>query len=81
MKVNKKPWKIFPEKYHCESIHLKYLSGKTQTFGRKALSLCNSYIAACPPVRGDDPLALVSGLSPVQADNPWYNYFIPSSSV
>ena len=28
----------------------------------------------CPPVREDNP-ALASGLSYVQADNPWYNYF------
>ena len=34
----------------------------------------------CPPIRGDDPRALASGLSPVQADKPWYNYFIPSLS-
>ena len=31
----------------------------------------------CPPVRGDNPRALASGLSPVQVDKPWYNYFIP----
>ena len=29
----------------------------------------------CPPVREDNPRALASGLSYVQADNPWYNYF------
>ena len=35
----------------------------------------------CPPVRGDNPQALAHGLSPVQADKPWHNYFIPPSSV
>ena len=30
----------------------------------------------CPPVRGDNPRALASGLSYVQVDNPWYNYYI-----
>ena len=35
----------------------------------------------CPPVREDNPRALASGLSLVQADNPWYNYFIPPTSV
>ena len=35
----------------------------------------------CPPVRGDNPRALASGLSNVQADNPWYNYSIPPTSV
>ena len=37
----------------------------------------------CPPVQGDNPraLALARGLSPVQAEKPWYNYFIPPSSV
>ena len=28
----------------------------------------------CPPVPGDNPQALASGLLPVQADKPWYNY-------
>ena len=28
----------------------------------------------CPPVREENPRALASGLSPVQADKPWYNY-------
>ena len=35
---------------------------------------------ACPPVRGDNPRALASGLSPAQVGKPWYNYFIPPSS-
>ena len=35
-----------------------------------------SYTTVWPPVRGDKPLALASGLSPVQADKPWYYYFI-----
>ena len=43
--------------------------------------LSNSYTMGCPPVRGDNPRALASGLSYVQVDNPWYNYFIPPSSV
>ena len=30
----------------------------------------------CPPVHGDNPRALASGLSYVQSDNPWYNYYI-----
>ena len=43
--------------------------------------ICNSYTMGCPPVRRDNPRALASGLSYVQADNPWYNYFIPPTSV
>ena len=34
----------------------------------------------CPPVREDNPRAKASKLVDylhVQADNPWYNYFIP----
>ena len=38
-------------------------------------SKCNSYTMVCPPVRGYNPRALASGLSPVQMDNHWYNYF------
>ena len=33
-------------------------------------TLCNSYTAVCPPIRADNPRALVNGLSPVQADRP-----------
>ena len=29
---------------------------------------CNSYTMGCPPVRGDNPQALASGLSYVQVD-------------
>ena len=35
----------------------------------------------CPPVRGDNPQALASGLSYVQVDNRGINYFIPPTSV
>ena len=35
--------------------------------------LCTSYTMGCPPVREDNPQAL--------ADNPWYYYFIPPTSV
>ena len=30
--------------------------------------LCNSYTMGCPPIRGDNPRALASGLSYVQVD-------------
>ena len=33
------------------------------------LALCNGYTMGCPPVRGDNPRALASGLSYVQVDN------------
>ena len=39
--------------------------------------LGNNYTRVCPPVGGDNPRALASGLSPAQADKTWYNYFIP----
>ena len=32
------------------------------------IDLCNSYTMGCPPVRGDNPRALASGLSYVQVD-------------
>ena len=32
-------------------------------------------------MRGDNPRALVSGLSPIQKNKPLYNYFIPPASV
>ena len=35
---------------------------------RGLFKLCNSYTMGCPPVRGDNPRALASGLSYVQVD-------------
>ena len=37
-----------------------------QMEGKRAI--CNSYTMGCPPVRGDNPRALASGLSYVQVD-------------
>ena len=45
------------------------------------VSRCNIYTTVCSSVRGDNPRVLASGLSAVQAERPWYNYFIPPSSV
>ena len=45
------------------------------------LVLSNSYTMVCPPVRGDNPRASASGLSPAQADKLWYNYLLPPLSV
>ena len=39
--------------------------GCVDVFGK----LSNSYTMGCPPVRGDNPRALASGLSYVQEDN------------
>ena len=57
-------------------IHYRIILG----FPSKTTSR-NSYTMGCPHVRGDNPRALASGLSYVQVDNPWYNYFIPPTSV
>ena len=40
-----------------------------------------SYTKICQPVSEDNSWALASGLSPIQVNKPWYNYFIPLSSV
>ena len=40
--------------------------------------ICNNYTMVCPPVRRDNPRALASGLSPVQAEIPWYYCFYHS---
>ena len=42
----------------------------TTSFWRSLV--CDRYIMVCPPVRGNNPRALASGLSPVQADKLWY---------
>ena len=41
-----------------------------------SVSLCKRYIRVCAPVRGDNTRALTSGLSHVQVNNRWSNYFI-----
>ena len=40
-----------------------------------------SYTMGCPPVRGDNPRALASGLSYVQVEKTWHNYFITPTPV
>ena len=40
------------------------------------LTSCRSYTIVCPPVCGDKPRALASGLSPRTGGQPWYNEFI-----
>ena len=42
----------------------------------KLIIVCNGYTMVCPPVRRDNPRALARGLSPVQADRSWYNYYL-----
>ena len=47
--------------------------------------LCNSYTKGCPPVHGDNPQALASGLSYIHwvhtGGQTWYNYYISPASV
>ena len=44
-------------------------------------TITNSYTMGCPPVRGDNPRALASGLSYVQVDKHGITIFIPPTSV
>ena len=46
----------------------------TQCQTNRACWICNSYTTVCLSVRGDNPWAVWSGLSPVHADKLWYNY-------
>ena len=57
-------------------VFLLFLTASWWTVG-----ISNGYSMVCPPVRGDTPRALASGLSPVQAGKSWYNYFIPPSGL
>ena len=43
--------------------------------------LCNSYTMGCPPVRGDNPRALASGLSYVQVDKHGITFYTTYISV
>ena len=51
------------------SLHMQFFySDQTGSVYVTAEHLSNSYTMVCPPVRGDNPRALASGLSYVQAD-------------
>ena len=58
-----RPWKL-------DACPLYAIDTKVRTFHFTKSSTCrwlsNSYTMACPPVRGDNPRALASGLSYVQ---------------
>ena len=50
---------------------------KPELFIRFLRVICNSYTMGCPPVRGDNPRTLASGLSYVKVDKQGIrNYFI-----
>ena len=61
----------------------KILSEKGLSRKGKSLvyKICNSNSTVCLHVRGDNPRALASGLSPVHADKPRYSYLVPHSSL
>ena len=56
------------------SVHLlfadcsKYSDHRYDIGVKSQGQICNSYTMGCPPVRGDNPRALASGLSYVQVD-------------
>ena len=52
-------------------MHSVVITSEVETVTEQAVvarSICNSYTVGCPPVRGDNPRALASGLSYVQVD-------------
>ena len=60
-------------KYSCPIESIKGLTDEGQfqyltKIKRSQEGTCNSYTMGCPPVRGDNPRALASGLSYVQVD-------------
>ena len=60
---------LFSLKMFCTSFCKSY---KTNT----NYFLCNCHTMVCPLVRGDNPRALASKLSPVQAEKPWYYKYL-----
>ena len=52
---------------HVNTSHLGCLTKQSINVGPRH-ALCYSYTMGCPPVRGDNPRALASGLSYVQVD-------------
>ena len=78
---------VFPGHTHCLYWRAQKCSVTIILVGCHTViinaTICTStrYTMGCSPVREDNPQALASGLCYVQADNPWYNYFIPPTSV
>ena len=56
-----------------DSLYASYYDSQTVSVFKNQCT-CKSNTTICPPVLGDNPRALASGLSPVQVDKPWYNY-------
>ena len=56
-----------PEVCHCMDILLAGIF-TVQKNNYSDCKICKSYTMGCPPVRGDNPRALASGLSYVQVD-------------
>ena len=58
---------VIPQRLHDAYYHMDdYIEGKAMFHFYNYLS--NSYTMGCPPVRGDNPPVLASGLSCVQVD-------------
>ena len=55
-----------PRAKHVRKRTLHYVCQTTQS--QPLYGISNNYTMACPPVRGDNPRALASGLSYVQVD-------------
>ena len=58
---------IYKTIIHKKAIYIMTCAYRTIEIDEDAISY--SYTMACPPVRGDNPRALASGLSYVQVDN------------
>ena len=58
----------------------KYIWGQLMRL-RVKRNICNSHIMGCPPVRGDNPRALASGLSYVQVGKRGITIFTTYISV
>ena len=58
--------------FFCMSLHFLFIFFVPEISSLLHFYVCersNSYTVCCPPVRGDNPQALASGLSYVQVDN------------
>ena len=57
----------FESGYDADKLYI-VIRARELTTQRELTRICNSYTMGCPPVRGDNPRALASGLSYVQVD-------------
>ena len=80
-KVDTRQYVIFSKPRNFDTADISVFTASGQLTVQLKDRICNTYTTVCPPAREIIHELKARELPPVQADKPWYNYFIPPSSV